>query len=136
MKVAKTLNPEILEKVDESIRNSSQAMCKAALAGKAEVVAQFFHENAYFKLPGQKPVTGRDAIFQMHGSMFEQGMRVRFETKQVTVTGDNSGIELGLAKIMKPDGEVALKASYMSLWVEEEGEWRILQDIVSAFPES
>lgn len=121
--------------VEEIIRSNFEQMAEAMQDGNAAKVASYFTEDAFFKLPGQEPGKGREAIQNIHEGMISQGLGIRPSTEEVQVFG-NHALELGTVDILGPDGNVANQAYYLTLWEDVDGEWKISRDVVSSLPPS
>lgn len=123
------------EQVTEIIRANFEEMAAAMQDSNAAKVASYFTEDAFFKLPGQEAVRGREAIQSVHAGMISQGLGVRPSSEEVQVFGDHA-VELGTVEILAPDGSVANRAYYLTLWENINGEWKISRDVVSGLPPS
>lgn len=130
---AATAQHDATTKVRDAIQANFLVMAKAMQEGDAATIAHHFTEDALFKLPGQPPVKGRDGIRKVHEAMMEQGLNIRPKTAEVQLFGDHA-VELGTVDILGPDGKVANKAYYLTLWKKIDGEWKIYRDMVSAMP--
>lgn len=121
------------KEVRKEIQENFQHMGAAMQDGNTAKLASYFTENAFFKLPGQLPVKGREAIQKVHDGMLEQGLGIRPKTEEVQVF-DEHAIELGTVDILGPDGKVAQKAYYLTLWKKSDEGWKISRDMVSGLP--
>lgn len=122
-----------VEEVESAIESNFRNMGEAMQNGDAATFASYFTEDAFFKLPGQNPVEGREAIQNVHQGMINQGLGIRPSTGEVELYGDHA-VELGTVDILGPDGSVVNKAYYLTVWKNVEGEWKIYQDVVSDLP--
>lgn len=121
------------EEVRSAIEANFQEMGAAMQDSNAAKLTSYFTEDAFFKLPGQKPVKGREAIQKVHEGMISQGLGIRPVTEEVQVF-QNHAMELGTVDILAPDGSIANKAYYLTLWKNVDGEWKIYRDMVSGMP--
>lgn len=124
---------QTVDEVTSTIASNFEAMGNAMENGDAATLASYFTEDAFFKLPGQKPVEGRAAIQQVHEGMISQGLGIRPSTEEVEVNGDRA-VELGTVDILGPDGNTVNKAYYLTVWKNVDGEWKIYRDVVSGLP--
>lgn len=115
------------------IESIYQEMGAAVQAKDAAAFAEFFAEDVYFKLPGQKAVESRMGVQKIHEGMFAQGMSIRPQTTELQEYG-NIAVEVGTVDILAPDGSVAAKAVYLTNWKKIDGEWLIYRDVVSGSP--
>lgn len=122
-----------VNQVKSNIESNFKEMGKAMQAGDATTLAGYFTDDAFFKLPGQKPVVGRTAIKNIHEGMISQGLGIRPKSEEIEVYGDHA-VELGTIDILGPDGSVANKAYYLTVWKKVNDEWKIYRDVVSGLP--
>lgn len=116
---------------ESEISEKTRLMEEALNTGDHEKFASFFAEDAIFKLTGSEPFNGREAIAQAHQPMAENGMQIELMSEE-KFAGDNFVTEMGNYKIFTPDGQQVDFGSFMTLWKNENGEWKIFRDVISS----
>lgn len=117
--------------VESNISENTKRMAEALNAGDYENFSSYFAEDAVMKLSGAEPLKGREAIAQAHKPMTENGMQIEL-TSDEKFSGEDYVTEMGRYKIHSPDGQQVDFGSFMTLWKNEKGEWKIFRDVVSS----
>lgn len=107
-------------------------------AGHADSIAQYFHVNATMLPPNMPAVAGREAIrafFAVLNTMSSPPPTLTLRADSVWSQG-NLTLELGRwtftwpAGFTPPAGSLPVDSGkYMTRWIEENGQWLVLQDI-------
>lgn len=108
----------------------------AALAGKSpERLAELFAEQAVVQTANLPPVRGRQAIEQFYRKMFAFAVSLEATAETVRVSAaDDMAYEVGAAKntFKGGQGTVEYHGKYVTVWLKEQGTWRIAAYSVSS----
>lgn len=116
---------------ENEISENTRLMETALNDGDYQRFASFFSEDAILKLSGSEPFKGREAIAQAHKPMAENGMQIEL-TSEEKFPGEDFVTEMGSYKINTPDGQQVDFGSFMTLWKNDNGEWKIFRDVISS----
>jgi uncharacterized protein (TIGR02246 family) len=102
---------------------------EAALnAGDVDAIAEFYTEDCRLMPPNGELATGREAVREEFNGMIEAGLSGRLETIEA-VTAADIGYRVGTFTIMAADGSVIDRGKFMETWRNEDGAWKIANDI-------
>lgn len=95
----------------------------------AEGLAGLYTEDGQLLPPGSDVVAGHDDIAAFWQGVFDAGgSTVRLETVEVDDLGDTA-IEVGRFTLGDGDGNTVDEGSFVVVWRDEDGEWRLHRDV-------
>lgn len=116
--------------VRSELEEANRTLEKAIEDQDPEVFSLIFAEDAIFKVSGYDALEGRDAIVAAHRPLMEQGMKLNLETDEIIYFGDYAHM-IGDYTLVAPNGQLADKGSYSTLWKKVNGKWQIYRDMTS-----
>jgi ketosteroid isomerase-like protein len=130
--------PDTSAAAKQAIDVINAGWARLTAAGHADSIAQYYHPNATLLPPNMPPVAGRESIrafFAVMNTMSTPPSTLVLRADSVWSQG-NLTLELGRwtftlpAGVTPPAGAMAVDSGkYMARWVEENGQWVIIQDI-------
>jgi ketosteroid isomerase-like protein len=121
-----------------AIDANNAAWARLSAAGHSDSIAEYYHPNGVLLPPNQPAVRGRDSIrvfFAVLNTMSSPPPTLSIRAEEVWASGP-SATELGRwtftwpAGTPLPPGAMAVDSGkYMARWVEENGQWLMVQDI-------
>lgn len=118
------------EGVKSELEEANRSLEQAIEEKDQEAFSSIFSEDAIFKVSGYDALEGREAIVAAHRPLMEQGMRLRLETDEVIYFGDYAHM-IGDYTLLTPDGQLADKGGFSTLWKKVDGKWQIYRDMTS-----
>ncbi len=117
---------------EQTIRDIDARWVQAVAAGDADAIAEIYAEDAYMLLPNQLRVSGREGIRGVWEEMLSANMALTFTPNliEIAVAGDLA-YEVGTYNLAMdgPDGRTQDNGSYLVVWRNVEGEWKVAADI-------
>jgi uncharacterized protein (TIGR02246 family) len=102
---------------------------EAALnAGDVDAVAAFYTEDCRLMPPNGELEIGREAVREEFNGMIAAGLGGQLETIEA-VTAADIGYRVGTFTITSADGTVVDRGKFMETWRNEDGSWKIANDI-------
>lgn len=116
--------------VGHDVKMAYVGLHKAMSAGDAKAAAQYWTEDTVVKMPGEKPVTGREAVSKINQGLIDKNLNLWPHTDEVMDFGDMA-LEMGHYEIVGHGGGLIQKGTYSTLWKKVDGDWKIYRDTVS-----
>lgn len=111
------------------VRAANQEFMTAFGQGDAAAVANLYTEDAQLLPPNAAMVSGRPAIQQFWQTALDSPVEnVRLETLEARASGDTAW-ETGRYTMTDAAGNTAATGSYVVIWKNEDGNWRLHRDI-------
>jgi uncharacterized protein (TIGR02246 family) len=114
---------------EQAIRQMSEAFARAFAAGDATKIGQLWTpQGEYLSDDRDEPLHGRDAIAKAYAEFVAKRPKITAEAKveKVRFLGRDTAVEEGVFTVKSVDGEgPATSSRYSTLYVREEGAWRI-----------
>jgi uncharacterized protein (TIGR02246 family) len=112
---------------EEAIRKLSAEFTRALVKGDARALAALWTEEGEYVADDGTTVRGRPALEAAYAKFFAKGPPVKAEATidSIRFVGRDSAIEEGVAKVRKGKGEDPDVSRYSTLYVREDGRWRI-----------
>ena len=115
---------------EQAIRQVSEAFARAFAAGDATKIGAFWTpQGEYLSDDRDEPLHGRDAIAKAYAEFVAKRPRITAEAKveKVRFLGRDTAVEEGVFTVKPVDGEgpPATTSRYSTLYVREDGAWRI-----------
>lgn len=102
---------------------------EAALnAGDVDAIAAFYTEDCRLMPPNGELEIGREAVREEFSGMIAAGLGGRLETIEA-VTAADIGYRVGTFTITSADGAVVDRGKFIETWRNEDGAWKIANDI-------
>lgn len=130
--------PDTSAAAKQAIDAANAGWARLSAAGHSDSIAEYYHPNGVLLPPNQLAVRGRDSIrafFAVLNTMSSPPPTLALRADSVWSQG-NLTLELGRwtftlpAGVTPPAGAMAVDSGkYMARWVEENGQWLIIQDI-------
>ena len=112
----------------EDIAAVTASLDAAFDSGDAAAAAALYTEDAMIFPPNMEPVGGSTAIQAFWAETMAAGMTVDLKTKEVSGAGDML-VEVGGYSITAPDGSHADHGTFMVLYKNVDGHWKLHRDI-------
>ncbi|MCP4545066.1 MAG: DUF4440 domain-containing protein [bacterium] len=119
-----------LQQIRHAIEDTNTRFEKAALAGDFREMATNYCREAVLYPVDSAPMVGRREIRELFARLYEEYPYVVIETRQVERLGDMVS-EIGTYRFGGSQRDIVVSGRYISIWVIEEGRWRILRDMVN-----
>jgi len=123
--------------VKSAIEQRLEPLGEATAGGwSAEVAAAFFTQDAKLLPPGRPVVTGPAGVADFWTEFAaESGLaRIRTTTHEAVETGEGYVAERGAYVMYGADGAEMASGKYLTLWAEEDGEWKLHWDAWNVDP--
>ncbi len=121
--------------VQEDLTVRRTAFATALAEKSAERAAELFADEAVVQTANLPPVRGRQAIEQFYRKMFAFAVSLEATAETVRVSAaDDMAYEIGAAKntFKGGQGPVEYHGKYVTVWLKEQGTWRIAAYSVSS----
>ena len=112
----------------EDIAAVTASLDEAFDSGDAAAAAALYTDDAMLFPPNMEPVSGSSAIQAFWAETIAAGMTVDLKTKEVSGAGDML-LEVGGYSITAPDGSHADHGTFMVLYKNVDGDWKLHRDI-------
>lgn len=116
--------------IEEAVRKAGDKWAEAYKNHDAKALAALYTEDAYLLPPGTDMVQGRSAI----EAFWQQHMDVndyKYTTIDIMPLGDKAAREIGTTSFRTKDQQLH-QVKYAVVWVNNDGQWQLLQDIWNA----
>jgi len=112
---------------EEAIRKLSAEFTRALASGDAKALAGLWTDEGEYVSDDGTTVRGRPALQAAYAKFFIKNPKVKVEATidSIRFVSRDSAIEEGVAKLRKEKGEVSDASRYSTLYVREDGQWRI-----------
>lgn len=137
MEIEKSASAFDINQGEASVIQSNRHFIKSYKASDSEEIAQSFTTNSKLLLANRLPIEGRNEIGHYFSQLTRQGSTdVKLNTTKIW--GDSAIlIEEGKYLLLNKKGDQTDKGSYIALWQQESGNWKIYRDMwVSSVPKS
>jgi len=137
MEIEKAASAFDIKQGEAAVKQSNQHFIKSYQASDSEEIAQSFTKNAQLLCANHAPIEGRQQIGHYFLEMIRQGS-INVKLNTINIWGDSTIlVEEGKYLLMNKNGGQADEGSYVALWQQESGNWKIYRDIwVSSIPKS
>lgn len=132
MEIEKSASAFDIKQGEASVMQSNQHFIKSFKADDSVEIAQSFTTNAQLILANQAPIEGRKNIGHYFTEMIRLGTTdVKLNTTKIW--GDSAIlVEEGKYILLNKKGKQSDKGSYIALWQQESGNWKIYRDILAS----
>jgi len=97
--------------------------------GDAAAIAGLYTREGVLLPTGMEPIQGSAGIQAFWQGALDAGLKqVKLKTRDVEELADTA-IELGQYTLFAPDGQQADQGKYLVVWKEQQGQWKLHQDI-------
>jgi uncharacterized protein (TIGR02246 family) len=112
---------------EEAIRKLSAELTRALEKGDAKALAGLWTEEGEYVADDGTTVRGRPALEAAYAKLFAKSPHIKVEATvdSIRFVGRDSAIEEGVARVRKGKGEESDTSRYSTLYVREDGRWRI-----------
>ena len=137
MEIEKSASAFDIKQAEASILQSNQHFIKSYKANDSAEMAQSFTTNARLILANREPIEGRKDIGHYFSDLIASGSTT-VKLTSANIWGDSSIlVEEGSYSFLNSKGKQTDKGSYIALWQQESGNWKIYRDIwASSIPKS
>lgn len=97
--------------------------------GMNSAFAAFVAEDGVLLRPGSMPITGKTSIEELLLKVDDTSFHLTWEPlyARVAASGD-LGYTYGVYKMQAKSADTTLSGTYVSIWIQEEGEWKWVLD--------
>lgn len=137
MEIEKSASAFDIKQGEASVMQSNRHLIKSYKASDSAEIAQSFTTDAQLLWANQAPIEGRNEIGHYFSEIIKLGSTdVKLNTMKIW--GDSAIlVEEGKYLLLNKKGHQTDKGSYIALWQQESGNWKIYRDIwVSSVPKS
>lgn len=137
MEIEKSASAFDINQGEASVIQSNRHFIKSYKGSDSAEIAQSFTTNSQLLLANRPPIEGRNEIGHYFSQLIKQGSaEVKLNTTKIW--GDSAIlIEEGKYLLLNKKGDQTDKGSYIALWQQESGNWKIYRDMwVSSVPKS
>ena len=122
---------------EASVMQSNQHFVKSYKASDSAEIAQSFTTNGQLILANRSPIEGRNDIGHYFSNLIRSGSS-EVKLNSIKIWGDSAIlVEEGKYMLLNKKGKQTDKGSYIALWQQESGNWKIYRDIwASSVPKS
>jgi ketosteroid isomerase-like protein len=137
MEIEKAASAFDIKQGEAAVKQSNQNFIKSFQASDSSEIAQSFTKDAQLLCANHAPIEGRKKIGHYFSEMIRQGS-TDVKLNSMHIWGDSTIlVEEGNYLLMDKNGDQTDKGSYIALWQQESGNWKIFRDIwVSSIPKS
>lgn len=97
--------------------------------GDATAIASLYTPGGQLLPTGMEPIQGTAGIQAFWQGAIDAGLKqVKLQTRDVEELADTA-IELGSYTLFGPDSQPADRGKYLVVWKEQQGQWKLHQDI-------
>jgi uncharacterized protein (TIGR02246 family) len=121
--------PTLTTSISDEIRRANATFEANFERGDAAAVASLYTPNGVLLPTGMEPIEGPAGIQAFWQGAMEMGIkRVKLHTREVEQLTDTA-IELGNYTLYGPQDMQLDQGKYVVVWKEQEGKWKLHQDI-------
>jgi uncharacterized protein (TIGR02246 family) len=112
---------------EEAIRKASAELTRALAGGDAKALANLWTEEGEYIAEDGTTIRGRAALEAAYKKFFAKHPKVKVDATidAIRFVSRDSAIEEGVARLHKDKGGIAETSRYSTLYVREDGQWRI-----------
>lgn len=118
---------------EQAIRDASAQFAQEVQARNDSAIAMLHTTDAVILPPGGPRVTGRDGVRKLWADFWSMNPSLTLSPETVTVSrGGDLATEIGAWTLSWPDSAGATMhdgGSYLTVWTNTEGGWKVKQDI-------
>ena len=121
--------PTLATSISAEIRHVNDEFQAAFERSDAAAIARLYTSNGVLLPTGTESIQGTAGIQAFWQGALEMGIkRVKLDSKDVEELTDTA-IELGNYTLFGPNQQVLDKGKYLVVWKEQQGRWKLHQDI-------
>ena len=121
--------PTLATSISAEIRHVNDEFQAAFERSDAAAIAHLYTSNGVLLPTGTESIQGTAGIQAFWQGALEMGIkRVKLDSKDVEELTDTA-IELGNYTLFGPNQQVLDKGKYLVVWKEQQGRWKLHQDI-------
>ena len=132
IEIEKSASAFDIKQGEASVMQSNQHFIKSFKADDSAEIAQSFTTNAQLILANRAPIEGRKDIGHYFTEMIKSGS-TDIKLNTIKIWGDSAIlVEEGKYILLNKKGKQSDKGSYIALWQQETGNWKIYRDIFAS----
>jgi ketosteroid isomerase-like protein len=137
MEIEKSASAFDLKQGEAAVMQSNQHFIKSFKAADSAEMAQSFTINAQLFISNRPPIEGRKEIGRYFSEMRKSGS-TEIKLNSIKIWGDSTIlVEEGKYILLNEKDKQTDKGTYIALWQQESGNWKIYRDIwASSVPKS
>lgn len=137
MEIEKSASAFDIKQGEASVMQSNQHFIKSFKAADSVEATQSFTTNAQLFMANRPPIEGRNEIGHYFSEMIKSGS-TEIKLNSIKIWGDSTIlVEEGKYMLLNKKGDQADKGTYIALWQQESGNWKIYREIwASSVPKS